>query len=113
MDSAIVSKWENGVLYPTLGQLHLEGTPTISDEYSEYVWATVESLASLQPIIAIFLGLRPRCFASLQSRRTMLLQTSRKRSRGRCFGSPHAKAMPVMLRNQFACREWLNASPDQ
>ena len=25
----------------------------------------------------------------------------------------HAKAMPVILTNQFACKEWLNAQPDQ
>lgn len=25
----------------------------------------------------------------------------------------HAKAMPVILANQFACKEWLNAPPDQ
>lgn len=25
----------------------------------------------------------------------------------------HAKAMPVILTNQFACKEWLNAAPDQ
>lgn len=25
----------------------------------------------------------------------------------------HAKAMPVVLTNQFACKEWLNAPPDQ
>ena len=25
----------------------------------------------------------------------------------------HPKAMPVILTNQFACKEWLNASPDQ
>lgn len=25
----------------------------------------------------------------------------------------HAKAMPVILSNQFACKEWLNAPPDQ
>lgn len=25
----------------------------------------------------------------------------------------HAKAMPVILTNQFACKEWLNAPTDQ
>lgn len=25
----------------------------------------------------------------------------------------HAKAMPVILQNQFACKEWLNAPPEQ